>query len=358
MEVPVFPVTSRPTIGTRTTALLAAVLALFIVFGPVGAAGATEEPPPVRWSTIPADESGPDGRRVVEHTLDPGDTVEEHLAVRNLSEEEVTFELAAADGLYTRSGRFDMLPSGEESVAAGTWITLPDSVTVGPGETEVVEFSIAVPQHAEPGDHAAGITASVLTVQSAQDGTSVGVESRVGFRVTTRVTGELRAGAEVADISASYTGTWNAVRPGQVAVSFDLRNDGNTRLFVEGGVAAGGGSTEILTDGGREEILPGDTRRLTLVVDGVWPLVYVPVELSIAPEMVAMDGSTAALEPMVIDTAVWAFPWPQLLILSGLVLIFGAIFWGRRRSRRRLEHMLAEARDEGRRAAAQGPVDV
>ncbi|MEE6287401.1 hypothetical protein V2J52_07010 [Georgenia sp. MJ173] len=328
-----------------------AALATFALAAPAGAAA--DEPPPVRWSTTPADESGPDGRRVVEHTLDPGETIEEHLAVRNVSEDDVTFTLAAADGFYTRTGRFDMLASGEESVGAGTWITLPESVTVAAGETEVVDFSITVPSSTEPGDHAAGITASVHSVQSAEDGTSVGVESRIGFRVTTRVTGELTPSAVVENLSGTYAGSWNAFRPGRVSVSFDVVNEGNTRLFVDGDIGVGGRIVGVVVGDNRQEILPGDVREIAVDVDQVWPLFMVPVELTIVPEMVALDGSTATLDPIVIETVVWAVPWPQLLLLVGLVLVLGAIFWGRRRSRRRLQQMLAEARDEGRRTAVE-----
>jgi len=217
-----------------------------------------------------------------------------------------------------------------------------------------VPFSITVPPNAEPGDHAAGITASVRTVQSAEDGTNVGVESRIGFRVTTRVTGELAPVAAVENVRATYNGTWNAFRPGSVTVTFDVVNEGNVRLFVDGTAAAGGAAVSIVTDGKKHEVLPGDTRTLTAVVDGVWPWFAVPVEVSAVPEMVAMDGTTAELDPVVGSALVWAIPWPQLLLLAGVLLLLRAIFWGRQQSRRRLERLLAEARDEGRRAAAEG----
>ena len=330
---------------------LLAALAISALAAPAGAAA--DEPPPVRWATTPADESGPDGRRVVEHTLDPGESVEEHLAVRNVSGDEVTFRLAAADGFYTRTGRFDMLASGEESVAAGTWITLPETVTVPAGETAVVPFTITVPANTEPGDHAAGITASVMSVQSAEDGTSVGVESRVGFRVTTRVTGELTPSAAVANVSGTYSGSWNPFRAGELNVSFEVLNEGNTRLFIDGEVAAAGHTVAVAPGEQRQEILRDDTRDLAVVIDQVWPLFVVPVTLTIVPEMVALDGSTATLDPIVVETTVWAVPWPHLLLLLGLVLLVGAIVGGRRKSRRRLEQMLADARAEGRRTVAE-----
>lgn len=316
------------------------------------AAAATDEPPDLRWSVTPADESGPDDRRVVEHELDPGETVEDRFAVRNISEEEVTFTLTAADGFYTRTGRFDILASDRESVGAGTWITVPESVTVGPGETEIVDFSLTVPERAEPGDHAAGITASILSVQTGDDGTSVGVESRIGFRVLTRVTGEITPAAAVQNVDGVYDLSWNPLRPGEATVTFELVNEGNTRLLAEGTVNAGGGSTAFPPeDENRQELLPGDSREISVPVDGVWPLFAVPVDVSFAPEVVTADGSTSTLDPVVAGTTLWAIPWPHLAILAGIALLVIAVMSGRTRSRRKLDALLADAREQGRKSA-------
>lgn len=310
------------------------------------------EQPTVRWSVTPADENGPDGRTAVELDVDPGETVSDHFAVRNVSDDEVTFQLTAADGFYTRTGRFDILPADQESVGSGTWISIPDEVTVAPGGTAVVPFEITVPETAEPGDHAAGITASVLSVQTGEGGTNVGVESRVGFRVLTRVTGEIAPAAAVTDVATSYALSWNPFRPGEITVTFDVVNEGNTRLIAEGAVEAGGSSVEFpAEDGIRQELLPGDTRTLTAVVDDVWPLFVVPTTVTLAPIVVTMDGESSTLTPVVETVPVGAVPWPQLIILAGLVLVIWAVLRGRARSRRRVEALVAEAREAGRREA-------
>jgi hypothetical protein len=348
---PVLHSLPRPVLGR---ALLAAVLASVFALGaatPV-VADETDEQPTVRWSVTPADENGPDGRTAVEHDVDPGETISDHFAVRNVSEETVTFRLAAADGFFTRTGRFDMLPADQESVDSGTWITIPDEVTVAAGETEVIPFEIVVPETAEPGDHAAGITASILSIQSGDDGASVGVESRVGFRVLTRVTGEITPAAEVEGIAPSYALSWNPFRPGEMTVTFDVVNAGNTRLVAEGTVHAGGQSVAFPAEGDiTQELLPGDTRTITVVVDDVWPLFLVPVEVAVDPVVVTMDGSTSDIDTVRSDATAWAMPWPQLILLAGLALVIGALVWGRRRSQKRLESMLETAREEGRRSA-------
>lgn len=344
----------------RVTLLLAALLAVLTpgLLTATASAAATPEPPAERWAVSPADEEGPDGRRAVEHTLDPGESVTDRIAVRNVGQEPVTFELTAADGFYTRTGRFDTLAPGEESVAAGTWISIPESVTVEAGETEVVEFTVTVPERTEPGDHAAGITASVTSVQAAEDGTNVGVVSRIGVRVLTRVTGEVTPAAALEGVVTRYDLSWNPARPGHATVTFEVHNEGNTRLFAEGTVDVGGREVTFpAADQPRQELLPGDTREITVEVDDVWPLVRVPVTVTLVPEVATMDGTSSTLEPVVAESAVWAVPWPQLLVLLGLALLVGAVVQGRRRSRRRLESLLEQAREEGRRAATGAPSD-
>ena len=351
-----------PVSTVRSALCVLATLTILVISAlwPTGQAhAAADEEPEVRWSVVPADASGPDGRRAVEHELDPGEAVEEHFAVRNIGDDEVVFSLTAADGFYTRNGRFDILAADKESVDAGTWISLPETVTVPGGGTVVVPFTISVPDRAEPGDHAAGITASVLSVKSAEDGTSVGVESRVGFRVLTRVAGDIAPAASLTELSGGYTTSWNPLRPGEATVTFDVVNEGNTRLLAEGSVSAGGHTVFFPAEGeSPQELLPGDTRTLSVVVDDVWPLFVVPATVTLAPTVLTMSDTSdvpETLAPVGADVTVWAVPWPQLVLLAGIGLVVWAILWGRVRSRRRLEALLegarAQAREEARNEA-------
>lgn len=341
----------------------AGALAMLAALGLLGAgapaAAATDDGEPaggtITWSVRPSDGAEVDGRSWVEQTLDPGQSTTEHLAVTNLGDVDVTFRLSAADGLFRDNGRFAMLESGQESVGAGTWITLDDDeVAVGAGETAIVPFTTTVPENTTPGDHAAGVAASILSRSAGEDGTAVGVESRVGFRVMTRVTGELSPGVAVAEVTPSYRVSWNPFSPGAAEVAFEVENTGNTRLLVTGAVDAAGrqvtfpGDDEI-----DQELLPGDRRTLAVRVGDVWPLFFVPATLEVTPSVVG-EGEGTPVDSVPVDAGVWAIPWPQLLLLAGMALIVGSAVWGRIRSRRRLARMLAEARDEGRREAVAG----
>ncbi|QGH70028.1 WxL protein peptidoglycan domain-containing protein [Pseudactinotalea sp. HY158] len=331
------------------------VLVGSIVFPAGPSAADVQEDESITWTVAPADAEGPDGRIRIEHELDPGERVKEHIAVRNLSEQEVTFQLSAADGYFTRSGRFDMLASGEESVGAGTWISLPQEVTIAAGEMAVVPVTIEVPERAEPGDHAAGVAASVMSVQSSEDGgAGVGVESRIGIRVETRVRGTLDPAAGLEVSGARYEQSWNPFVPGRATVSFEVTNEGNTTLDAAGVLRIGGQEIAFpAADERRQELLPGESRGFEVVAPATWPSVRVTGTVDLEPTSSAMDGTVLTVPPLSVPVGMWAWPWSQALLLVGVLLILAALFGNRIRSKRRFQTLLEEARQAGRLEAAQ-----
>ncbi|MBD8078043.1 hypothetical protein [Cellulosimicrobium arenosum] len=315
----------------------------------------------ITWSVAPADADGLDGRRWVEQTADPGETIDEHLAVTNFADVPATFSLTAADGYLTDKGRFNMLPADRESVDAGTWISVQDDVEVGPGETVVVPYTVSVPDNATPGDHPAGIAASVSSTGSDEGGNSVGVTSRVGFRVMTRVTGEVDPVLAVQDLRASYSPSWNPFAAGDLRVTYDVVNEGNIRLGAESKVETTGPfgiASQGLAGSAVAEVLPGGELPDTVGVDGVWPLFRYTTTVTITPTPVDEDQIDAPLEPVEVTVTTWAIPWPQLLLIAIVVVLVLGIRDDRRRRRKRLDAMLAKARDEGRQAASSGEPPV
>ncbi|WP_229073304.1 DUF916 domain-containing protein [Actinoplanes sp. DH11] len=314
----------------RVAALLIAA-ALVVPASPAAAAPAS-----LTWTVQPATAAGPDGRRWVERTLDPGQVVTEHLAVRNFSDASAAFRLTAADGYLTGKGRFNMLPSDRESVDGGTWITVQDSVTVGAGKTAVVPFTITVPADATPGDHPAGIAASV----AGQKG-SVQVESRVGFRVLLRASGDLAPAMAADDITTTYQRSWNPLRPGTLTVDWTAVNTGNVRLDLTGEATTSEvfalRSASAVAAG---EILPGDRRPLRARIDGVWGLGPVRTTVALGPAA-----------PTSVTVTTWLVPWPQLLLVAAVALVLAGLRGHARLRRRRLESLLEQARLEGARSA-------
>jgi hypothetical protein len=332
----------------RLSAPVAFVIGVLAALTSLPSPALADDESDVTWSVQPADEAGVDGRKWIELTLDPGEQVTEHLALRNLSAIPVTFVISAADGYLTSTGRFNMLPSDRESVAAGTWVEAPPSIAVGPGATEIVPFTVSVPENATPGDHAAGIAASVESVGTGEGGNAVSIESRVGFPVMTRVTGELQPSLGIEPGSIGYDLSWNPFQPGRVTVTYRLVNDGNVRMQAKPTVSAQGQTSAADPDAPPMELLPGESREVTADVGGVWPLFFAPVQVSVEPMLVTPDGEAQSVEPLVAEYGVWVIPVPQLLVLAGVALIVVALLVGRRRSQRRVAALIAEAREEGR----------
>lgn len=347
--------TARRALATLTAlaaALLPAAAATAAPAGTTVLPADTEDR--ITWSVTPATPDGPDDRRWVDLELDPGAAVTEHLAVTNFGDVPATFALKAADGYLTPNGRFNMLPSNEESTDAGTWIDVQETVEVPADETVVVPYTLTVPDNATPGDHPAGIAASVTSTQGGEGGTNLGVESRVGFRITTRVTGEVQPALAVPDVSAAYTASWNPFAPGELRISYDVANEGNIRLGAQGDVSTSALFGLLTQDRAAEplgEILPGGSLARTVDVDRVWPLGPVTTTVTVTPTAVGDDQIDTPLEPVTVSVTSWAIPWPQLLLVAIVVVLVLGIRDERRRRRQRLEDMLAKARDEGRRSA-------
>ncbi|GIM91912.1 COG1470 family protein [Paractinoplanes toevensis] len=313
-------------------ALAAALLAVPLL--PATAAHADASGPKVTWTVQPANATAADGRRWVERTVDPGTTVTEHLAVRNLGTVSAVFALTAADGYLTDNGHFNMLASDKKSSDAGTWIAVQPSVTVGPNETRVLPFTITVPAGATPGDHPAGIAASVLS----RSGT-LQVESRVGFRVMLRASGAARSSLAARGVTVHYEQSWNPFRAGTIHAGYTVANTGNVRADARTSLSVREFFGLHHRDGGAAtgELLPGGNRPADARVHGVWGLGPVHTKILLTPADPA--GPT--------EVTVWIVPWPQLIAVALLVALLFVLRTTRRASRRRLARLLDDARREG-----------
>ena len=336
--------------ATRLFAAALATAALGTLALPASATEATTEStaeaaPAITWSLSPAQpEDGP-ARHWLEVELAPGQTVREELVVKNHSEQPVTFAIQAADGYFTDTGRFNMLASDQPSAQSGTWIQVPEQIQVTAGGQEEIPVTITAPHNATPGDHAAGVAAVISDTSMTGSGASVGLESRVGVRVMTRVNGPVAPSLGLADATAGYTQSWNPFTPGSLDVDFTAHNTGNLQLETGWSVAA-----PLAGEAGSERglsLLPGDQSAITVRPATAWPLLLMPVDL----QATGVDPSGEHRVSEQTRIWVWALPLPQLAVLAGI----GLCLWGLRRRKarhgRELERMLDEARQQGAHSA-------
>ncbi|MFT4210977.1 MAG: hypothetical protein QM626_03820, partial [Microbacterium sp.] len=326
-------------------AAVVAVVAAAALFG-AGTAQADDDGS-VTWSVSPSDGTTADGRTWVELDMDPGTTVTQYMIITNLSDQAVTFTTYGADGYFTDTGRFNMLTSDAESTDAGTWIDIQDSVEVDGGASVVVPFTVTVPDNATPGDHAAGVAAAITSGSG-----TVGVESRVGFRVMVRVSGDLVTSVATTVTGVDYAGSINPFETGTLTVGYTVSNTGNTRVSVDPTVDVAGafgiGATTV--DGDTiAELAPGESRSGTVTIAHALPALFYSADVTATPAAVSADIPIAdTVTPGTASGVGLAIPWSQLVTLLIAAALVAGFWWDRRRTRRRTERMIEQARAEAR----------
>ena len=301
-------------------------------------------------SGTPASETAADGRSRFSYEAAPGQQLTDNYQVSNTGTTSQVMRVFAADAFNTDDGSYGLLDTGVDSVDAGAWVTFANGakfvdVPLGPGESQLVTFTLTVPADAAPGDHAAGIVISVTSPQG-----QILVDRRVATRLYVRVPGDLQPALTVGSIAASYQPSINPL-DGTTTVTFTVRNSGNVALganMVVGvntyfGIGATAQRTEKLS-----EMLPRSTRVLTIEVPGVAQLGYLNPYVSLVPTAAAELSNPGPLATVDRDTVTIAMPWWLILILivGGAVYLFLRI--RRRTDNKRAEewvaHMEAEAR--------------
>jgi hypothetical protein len=333
------------------TRVIAAVLAAFALITPTPAHAASGAEA-LTWSVAPSGPKGPNGRPALDYKLYPGATVTDHVAVTNHSKRPLTLRLYANDAFTTAGGGFDLRAGNTAPTGAGGWITpARPTVTLPASSRVVVPFTLTVPADATPGDHAAGLVASLADATTDDAGNRVSVDHRVGARVYLRVTGPLRPVLDVTDVRIDTATSWNPLSLPRVTASFTIRNTGNVRLTgrpsarIEGPFGLG---ARTATTTAIPEILPGGSLRVTIALDAVPPLFHERLTVDILPATADGRAIDPAPARALTTHALWLTPWPQLAALACIALLAAAGLLTRRRRARRMRAALAAAEQRGR----------
>ena len=333
------------------TRVIAAVLAVAALLPPVPAQAAPAGDS-LTWSVAPSGPKGPNGRPALDYKLDPGATVTDHVAVTNHSKRPLTLRLYANDAFTTAGGGFDLRAGNAAPTDAGSWIKLGRSTVTLPSSSRiVVPFTVTVPADATPGDHAAGVVASLATATTDGAGNRVSVDHRVGARVYLRVTGPLQPALSITGAKIGAATSWNPLSLPRITATFTIANTGNVRLSgspaarIEGPFGLGG---RTATAPPIPEVLPGGSLTTTVTLDSVPPLFRESLTLDILPA--PADGRPIDPTPAraVSEHRLWLMPWPHLALLALAVALLLAWLFARRRRHRRLEAALAAAEQRGR----------
>ncbi len=293
------------------------------------------DPTPVGFGVSPVEADGDrvGDRALFSFGLPPGGTAEDRVAVLNYAATPLTFQLYAADALNAADGSFALTDGQSTPRDLGGWITLgsADRSVVVPGRTPdgqpgklVVPVRIAVPAGASPGDHGAGIVASLTSLGRNPQSQNIKLEQRVATRVYVRVAGIARPGLQVVSATPTYLPPTLPWRPGGLVVDYEIVNTGNIRLGYAASMTVRGpfGVGERTVDlPDVPELLPHQGQNASVTVPDVWPWGLTTVTVVATPKA-AVAAADPGLGPVEKSESVWAVAWWWwLVLLAGLLLL-------------------------------------
>lgn len=301
--------------ATLARATVVVSLAAFGVLGPAAGPAAARDDVP--WAIRTASNGFGSGRPNYQYAVTPGGHVKDGLVVVNHGTAPLDLALYAADAFTTGAGRLDLLTRAAKSAGVGAWVHADrNDITVRPGETVEVPFTVGVPDTAAPGDYLGGIVTS-LTRAGAVNGTKV--DRRLGIRIRLRVGGTLKPGLSVEDVRVRYSGTPNPFGKGDATVTYTIRNTGNAVVTARQAVSVAGPFGRLRVRAGQiddsPELLPHGTWKVSVPVHGVAPAVRLTATVSLVPLLTDASGSTAPLAVVESTEHGWTIPWALLLLV-------------------------------------------
>ncbi|MBU4335601.1 MAG: hypothetical protein KJ548_03425 [Actinobacteria bacterium] len=339
----------RSTVVVRRLArLVGFVLICLVAGGTASAATADDATPtptssaePVTFGIAPASADSPDDRAYLVAGAAPGSVVYEHIAVINQSDVPLSLAVYPVSAGNTSDGSLGLAERGMTSDAGG-WLTLgAEQVDVPAQSTDtglgfvIVPVTITIPTDAEPGDHVAGIVASLTTTgQSSGNSPSLQLEQRTGVRVYITVAGDAAPALQITDVETSYDPgpLWGLLGQGSVHLSYTIVNPGNVRMAVEPSTTTAGPFgllTQTVAGTEVAELAPNGRAQRETTLTGVWPLIHTGVTVTAVAGQ-AKGGSEITLDPATDVVGLWTIPWAWLAIL----LVAGLVGWWMRRRRR------------------------
>jgi hypothetical protein len=339
---------------TAVVVLLVAVGAL--IAGPATAAGSD-----VSWTVRTASNHFGADRTSYSYNVNPGGTVEDALVVANHGTTPLTLGVYAADGYTTDNGQYDLITKDHRSIGVGAWVRAGQAgVTVKPGQSASLPFTVRVPANATPGDHAGGIVTSLVQADSADN---INVDRRLGILIKLRVGGELKPGLAVQNLKVHYAGTFNPFGKGDATISYTIRNTGNAILSAREAASVSGPSgwlrAEAAPHGPAQQLLPGESRTVSVPVSGVAPAGRLAATATLTPLITDAAGSTSSLAPVVATQHGWAISWTLLLLVVILLaLVGGGVPLLRRRRRQRTAREDARVQEAVEQALRDQQVDA
>ncbi|HEX8762577.1 MAG TPA: LysM peptidoglycan-binding domain-containing protein [Candidatus Saccharimonadales bacterium] len=273
------------------------------------------------------------------HTLDAGKQAIEGVQVINNTAETKKVLVYAVDSQVSSGGAFACAQAADKPVGVGSWIDISQKeVTLAPASKQTVDFNIAVPKDATPGEHNGCIIIQDTKQQASPDSNGIVLSLRSAIRVAITVPGNIQKGLV-------FTGLGLDKKTDEkIVLSAALKNNGNVSLDTE--LEVGLRSLVAFSakgSGGNFPVLGGSEGRFNFETKqpfwGGWYRLVATARYNNDPTVALGQGRPTTA----IEKSTWVFLAPRpvaaIIELLGLVMTVAALIVYRVRRKQRLRAM-------------------
>lgn len=202
------------------------------------------------------------------------------------------------------------LTEEETSFSLASWIEVsPSSITLPAKSTQIFNFTIKVPLHAEPGGHFGSLIFRTIPTEKLE-GSGASLAQEIGSLILLRIAGET---VELSTIE-SFIAQQNIYEKGPVSFEARLKNLGNVHTKVNSTITITNllGTQVASIPVQPKNILPGATRKLDATWDTTWGFGRYTATLT----AVMSDSSTRSA-----TTTFTIIPYRLLIVIFLILLI-------------------------------------
>ncbi len=291
------------------------IILLFIVIGAFGF-----------WSSAFAESSA--GLSIspltFELTANRGDVLTNKVKISNPSNSIIAVKMEMEDFKPVgEAGQVVVAPEEESTYSLKRWVIAePASFTLEPNEQKFVEFTITIPENAEPGGKYGTILASTAGSISSDKVSGSAVAQKVGALLLLTVSGEVNENLIISEFTAPEFSEY-----GPVLFETKFKNEGSVHLRPKGFITIvdwrGGKVADLEFQ--QVNVIPGTIRKIETKWDKKWLIGKYTATL-----VGSYGTSNFPFDPPVISF--WVFPWKT--VLAGfLMLLVIVIFFHKTRKR-------------------------
>lgn len=248
-----------------------------------------------------------------ELTANSGDILVNKIRIYNPSDSTIAVRMEVEDfSPMGELGEVIVAPEEEMTYSLKRWVrTEPTEFTLKPREQRFINFTINIPDNAEPGGKYGSILASTVGV-AGPDITGAAIAQKVGALVLLTVSGEVEENLIVKEFTVP-----NFSEYGPVPFSIRFENTGTVHIRPRGFVTVFDwrGNKIVDIEFPQQNVIPGAIRKIEVSWDRKWLIGRYTATL-----IGSYGTANLPLKPPVV--VFWVFPWKMALGISlGLMAV-------------------------------------